>query len=335
MGVLKVNSVNYPVNIMSQHVDLTLFILTYNQEEFVRDSVLSALNQDYEKLEIIISDDFSTDRTFEIINDVVSGYKGPHNLRIYRNKKNMGIVEHINYVVFDLIKTRKFVVQAGDDISCKNRVKKIAKYFEENNDVYAICSNAIMIDDINEEMGTYIKKDKFTIEKRDFYNVMEKGSQFFGAAAAYDMVIFEYFGRLKSNVRNEDQILPLRASLIGKIGYISDPLIKYRIHKSNLSFWIQAKDAHCGEFLEVMDKNYENQIINLENAIQDIKKIGGEDKLEQILLKVRELMFRRYLLSNKFISRVLKVLRSKQKLSQVTFIMAISPCLYRLLSRRR
>lgn len=323
------------VSDMNQCADITLLIIAYNQEEFIRDSVQSALNQNHEKLEIVISDDFSTDRTFDVINDVVDGYTGPHQLRVNRNKRNMGVVEHVNHVVFDLIETRKFVVQAGDDISSKNRVKKIAKYFEENKDVYAICSNAILIDDINEKIGTYIQKDKFTIEKRDFYNVMEKGSQFFGAAAAYDIVIFKYFGRLKSNVRNEDQILPLRASLLGKIGYISEPLIKYRVHKSNLSYWIQAKDAHCGKFLEVMEKNYENQIINLENVIGDIKKIGGEDKVELVLIKVRELMFRRYLLSNNFISRILKVLHSKQELSRANFIMAISPCLYRFLSRRR
>ena len=320
---------------MNHGADITLLIIAYNQEGFIRDSVQSALNQNYEKLEIIISDDLSTDRTFEIISDVVSGYKGPHQLRVYQNKKNMGVVEHINHAVFDLIRTRKFVVQAGDDISSKNRVKRIAKYFEENKDVYAICSNATLIDDINEEIGTYIQKDKFTIEKRDFYGIMGKGSQFFGAAAAYDITVFKYFGRLKSNARNEDQILPLRASLLGKIGYISDPLIRYRVHKSNLSFWIQAKDVPCGEFLDIMEKNYENQIINLHNVIGDIKKIGGEDKVELVLIKVRELMFRRYLLSNNFISRILKVLHSKQKLSRANLVMAISPCLYRILSRGR
>ncbi len=315
--------------------NITLLVLTYNQERFAKDSINSALCQDYDNLEIIISDDNSTDRTFDIISETVRGYNGPHIVHINKNKENMGVVEHLNYLVSDFLRTQLFIVQAGDDISSKNRVKRIAKYFEENKDVYAICSNATLIDDINEEIGTYIQKDKFTIEKRDFYGIIGKGSQFFGAAAAYDITVFKYFGRLKSNARNEDQILPLRASLLGKIGYISDPLIRYRVHKSNLSFWIQAKDVPCGEFLDIMEKNYENQIINLHNVIGDIKKIGGEDKVELVLIKVRELMFRRYLLSNNFISRILKVLHSKQKLSRANLVMAISPCLYRILSRGR
>lgn len=313
----------------------TLLVLAYNQEKFVKFSVNSALYQDYDNLEIIISDDNSTDRTFDIISELVEGYNGSHKVRINRNKENMGVVNHLNYLISDFVRTQLFIVQAGDDISFESRVRKIKKYYDKNNDVYAINSNAILIDENNHGNTLYIPKDKYNIEKRDFNKIVRTGTQFFGASAAYDIEIFDTFGRLNANARNEDQILPLRASLIGKIGYISDPLIKYRIHKSNLSFWVQAKDARCGEFLEVMDKNYENQIINLENTIQDIKKIGGEDKVEHILIKVRELMFRRYLLSNNFFSRVLKVLRSKQKLSQVTFIMAISPCLYWLLSRRK
>lgn len=320
---------------MILNVDITLVLFAYNQKEFIRDSVLSALNQDYEKLEIIISDDFSTDRTFEIINDIVNGYKGPHKLRVNRNNINLGIVEHVNHVIFNLLKTRKFVVQAGDDISNKNRVTKISQYFEKNKDVYAVCSNATLINEVNEETGTYIQKDKFTIEKRDFIDVMENGSQFFGAAAAYDIRIFQYFGRLKSNVRNEDQILPYRASLLGKIGYISDPLIKYRIHGNNLSYWIHANNVQCSEYLEIVIKNYENQIRTLKNLIGDINKVGGEDKTKLVLNKVQELMFRKYLLSNDFKSRVLKVLTAKQKLSLATIAMTISPCLYHFISKRR
>jgi glycosyltransferase involved in cell wall biosynthesis len=46
---------------------LTLAMFAYNHERFIAEAVRGALRQTYSPLEIIISDDCSTDRTFEII----------------------------------------------------------------------------------------------------------------------------------------------------------------------------------------------------------------------------------------------------------------------------
>ena len=48
---------------------VSVVIITYNHEQFIRDAVRSAFEQTYEPLEIIFSDDFSSDRTFEIIKE--------------------------------------------------------------------------------------------------------------------------------------------------------------------------------------------------------------------------------------------------------------------------
>ena len=46
---------------------VTFALFTYNQERYVREAVEGVLAQTYEPLEIIISDDCSTDMTFSII----------------------------------------------------------------------------------------------------------------------------------------------------------------------------------------------------------------------------------------------------------------------------
>ena len=49
---------------------VTFALFAYNQEAFIREAVASALSQTYEPLEIILSDDCSTDRTFAIMQEL-------------------------------------------------------------------------------------------------------------------------------------------------------------------------------------------------------------------------------------------------------------------------
>jgi len=46
---------------------VSIIILSYNQAEYIKESISSALNQTYKNLEIIISDNGSTDSTKNII----------------------------------------------------------------------------------------------------------------------------------------------------------------------------------------------------------------------------------------------------------------------------
>ena len=48
---------------------VTVIILSYNQDEYIADAIQSALNQTYDNLEIVISDNGSTDGSKEIIKD--------------------------------------------------------------------------------------------------------------------------------------------------------------------------------------------------------------------------------------------------------------------------
>ena len=50
---------------------VSLVLITYNQASFIKEACLSVLNQDGEPIEIILSDDHSTDHTFEIMQDIV------------------------------------------------------------------------------------------------------------------------------------------------------------------------------------------------------------------------------------------------------------------------
>ena len=74
---------------------VTFALFTFNQQRFVREAIAGAFAQNYSPLEIIISDDCSTDRTFEIAQETAASYSGPHCVTVRRTSKNRGTFAHV------------------------------------------------------------------------------------------------------------------------------------------------------------------------------------------------------------------------------------------------
>lgn len=103
---------------------VSFYILTFNHERYISDAISAALRQMYSPLEIIISDDCSTDRTWEIIQSRIAGYQGPHRLIARRNTDNLGISAHIN-ALWQVCSGEWIVASAGDDASVPDWVERI------------------------------------------------------------------------------------------------------------------------------------------------------------------------------------------------------------------
>ena len=99
---------------------VTFAVIAYNQERFIREAVEGAFAQTYSPLEIILSDDGSSDKTFDVMQALVAKYDGPHHVMLNRNSKNLGLAGHVNHIMEratgDII-----VLAAGDDISRPER----------------------------------------------------------------------------------------------------------------------------------------------------------------------------------------------------------------------
>lgn len=131
---------------------VTFALFAYNQEKYIRQAVEGAFAQTYSPLEIILSDDQSTDDTFEIMLEMAASYGGPHHVRLNRNAHNMGIVRHV-FRVASMSDAEYMVVAAGDDISKPCRTDELVRMFKNPN-VLGVCSGYDVID----EDGVVIRK---------------------------------------------------------------------------------------------------------------------------------------------------------------------------------
>lgn len=137
---------------------ISVIVITYNQEEVIRRTIDSLIDQKDYIYEICISDDCSKDKTWKILQDYSSQYPGLFKLN--RNDSNLGIFENIEKT-WTIPSGDLVYYLAGDDVAGDNWFKTVINYIEFHqidfkNEKICICCNSISI---------YPNGDKLTIKK--------------------------------------------------------------------------------------------------------------------------------------------------------------------------
>lgn len=91
-------------------------VVTYNSADTVIETLDSIYNQTYPRIELIVSDDYSTDNTREIVREWCRTHRQRFERVLIRNpKKNLGVTQNCNHAIAQA--NGKWVtVIAGDDI---------------------------------------------------------------------------------------------------------------------------------------------------------------------------------------------------------------------------
>lgn len=211
---------------------VTLAILTYNQESYIRDSLQSALMQDYPNLEVVVCDDSSRDRTFEIITDLVASYSGPHVVSISRNSRNLGLAGNFNSA-WRLSSGELVVFQAGDDVSRADRVSRMVCEWEKTDRKVDLISSSIQkIDIAGEKIGEVVHFVQATPTFDDLVFLRREVLFFLGGANAYSRRLYDICGPLDDLASFEDVAFTFRAALGGGFAYVKEPLLYYRVHEN-------------------------------------------------------------------------------------------------------
>lgn len=209
---------------------VTILLMVYNQEKYISEAVRSVLNQDYGSLEVIISDDCSTDSTWSIIEECVSGYRGPHSLVLNRNKKNLGLIGHLN-LLNSLASGDLIVYAAGDDISLPNRVSlHAACFYSDPERVCTIHSPVYKLDANGRCHGVWEPRFKSS-ELNAVESVYLLGKEFanvIGATHSWSKRMMDFYGPITNDNVYEDSVIYFRSALFGGVRYINEPLVKYR-----------------------------------------------------------------------------------------------------------
>jgi len=118
---------------------VSVVIPTYNQVSFVKETIDSVLAQDYPSLQIIVTDDGSTDGTAQIVQDYAQQY--PDKVVAVVSEKNTGIPANLNRG-FRQVKGEYIAWLGGDDLMLPGKISKQVMLMQQRPDAVGCCHDA-------------------------------------------------------------------------------------------------------------------------------------------------------------------------------------------------
>jgi len=259
-------------------------LLAFNQEEFIREAVEGAFSQSYSPLEIVLSDDCSTDRTFRIMEELAARYAGPHRVVLNRNERNLGIGGHLNLIYHRLARGALLVNAAGDDVSEPDRVMELYEaYVSGPVRPSLLFSNAVCIDGAGRGSTLILDEDLPAVHDRRA-NAMAGGLSVIGCSAAVDRRLVESFPPMRDAIMAEDVVLTRRAYLRDGVRYVPEPLVRYRVHVGGVSQLVAGKYRRA-RYVPMQLRWVEDRALRFEQAREDIDLVGppaGKEMLERL-----------------------------------------------------
>ena len=292
---------------MTYNKKVNIYVPTYNSELTIRKSILSILNQTYKNITVTVIDNYSTDNTINILQNI-----NDKRLRIIRRRKNYGVLNNLNYS-YNITKGEFAAVYHSNDQYHKSIIKKQLNILRKNPDVKITFTNAFILS----KDRNYINVLKNKINNKVKYNFNEifkkllEHHNFFVCQSAFFRPKFYKKNIKKWDYRfgmSSDLDLWLRFLNKTKVIFLNEVLVKTTIGKNQVSY-VEKNKLTRSDFFKVIffhlkknklklnneDKNNLNTLIQRENIRQIInlkikkkfhkaKKLNGKIKLIDILI---------------------------------------------------
>jgi glycosyltransferase involved in cell wall biosynthesis len=209
------------VNIKEKKPKVSVCVVTYNQEKYIRQCLQSIVDQETNfDFEVIVGDDCSTDGTSEIVREFARNY--PTTVKPIFHKKNIGAVK--NYLDTHNAAAGEFIAHMdGDDFWLPDKLESQINFLKAHQECSAVYANAVVVTELQKPIGSFNGK---LPEVFDTGYLLEKGNFLNHSSFVYRSSMREKILDFKENFI--DYQVHLRCSLQGNLGYINKILVGYR-----------------------------------------------------------------------------------------------------------
>lgn len=201
---------------------VSIVLPTYNGESYIEQAIQSILVQTYENWELIIVDDCSTDKTYEIISRYV---QKDQRIQVIRNVKNQKLPQSLN-IGFRRASGAYFTWTSDDNYYDADAIETMVSFLNSNPEYGMVyCDINDLYEDGTKKYSNRLKPVRY----------LYLGS-YFGACFLYRREVAEAVGEYDSQMfLVEDYDYLLRIAKQFQIYYLRVCKYTYRIHRESLS----------------------------------------------------------------------------------------------------
>ena len=213
---------------MVDKVRLSVAMVTYNGEKYIKAQLDSIFQQLTEQDEVVVSDDGSTDGTMEILKEYQR--KG-YSIRIVEGPK-AGIKKNVEHALKQC-RGEIIFLSDQDDIWKTNKVKRVLEVMEQEKCALVIHDAEVF----------YENPDK--ADMKSFFAFRNAGAgvwkniiknSYIGCCMAFRREVLERVIPIPVNIEMHDQWIGILSDFyFGKSVFLKEPLLSYRRHGENSS----------------------------------------------------------------------------------------------------
>jgi alpha-1,3-rhamnosyltransferase len=226
---------------MNYQDKVSVIIPSFNHARFVRQSVYSALFQNFNGLiEVVVVDDSSTDETKLLLKDIgMESLPAGRELKIFYKQENKGINHSIEFGLAN--STGQYIqILASDDYISPEKLRLQFNYIKKNrlDGVYSTVFQVMSCGAINR---VFLKAFKASVEGKTAYDYVCKRD--FDApllqSGLFSREVMESASQVRREFKSDDWAFLLHAFKNFNVGFFDEPLTFYRIHESNThsNYW--------------------------------------------------------------------------------------------------
>ena len=214
-------------------MSVSVVIPSYNSELFLDEAVKSVLAQSRKVDNIIIVDDYSTDKSYEI---ALKLSKEHSLIKLYRNENNLGYAKNWNKCL-KIASTDFVLLLHSDDVLKPKTIQKQLDFFELYPELAIVGGGESYI-----EKGSEIKqspkgiKDKIYNQGEIYEFIKETGSYIPCSTVMFDLWKIKKIGFFQEGVLASDELYWPKVLNYYPIAILRDSLIKRRIHEGQTEY---------------------------------------------------------------------------------------------------
>lgn len=223
---------------------VSVALCTHNGATFLGDQVASIFNQTVLPVQIVLSDDASSDGTIELFNHALEREKisrpevGAITILILHNEVALGVTKNfeqaISHCTGDLV-----ALSDQDDVWVAQRLERMVEEFEKDSDLLLLFTDSRLVDEKALPLGLSTFQalgvsvgEKQLVHRGRALEVFVRRNLVTGATTVFRRELFEQAAPFPASWVH-DEWLGIVAAAAGRVDFLPEALVDYRQHSRN------------------------------------------------------------------------------------------------------